>query len=138
RRHTRSDRDWSSDVCSSDLGAYDEANQPLHSEVSYPDQYVSIRAWVPGAINTKKTVTFVYHVRRGVLGYAEHDELYWNATGNEWNAPINHAEAFVTVPPGVADADVQTAGFAGPLGVTGQDYIVDRIDRYWRFRTTRD
>jgi hypothetical protein len=121
----------------SGIGAYDEASQPLVSEVSYPDQYVSIKAWVPGAINTKKTVTFVYHVRRGVLGYADHDELYWNATGNEWNAPIHHAEAFVTVPTGIADADVQTAGFAGPLGATGQDYVVDRVDRYWRFRTTR-
>src|SRR5216683_6490973 len=31
RRHTRSDRDWSSDVCSSDLGLFERRTVPLDS-----------------------------------------------------------------------------------------------------------
>ena len=121
----------------SGIGVYDEANQPLRTAVSYPDRYVTIKAWVPGAVDTKKTVSVVYHVRRGIMQHDDHDELYWNATGNEWHAPISHAEVFVTMPPAVADAEVRTFAYTGTLGAAGQDYAVDRVQTYWRFRTTR-
>src|SRR5262249_7575084 len=81
----------------SGIGVYDDANQLLRTEVSYPSGSVAIKAWGPGAVNTKKTIGVVYHVRRGVLAYADHDELYWNATGTDWNAPIGNAEVYVIV-----------------------------------------
>ncbi len=105
--------------------------------MSYPDHAVAIKAWVPGAVDTRKTVSVVYRVRRGVLAYDDHDELYWNATGTEWNAPIGHAEVFVTLPTGIGDAQVRTAGYTGALGAVGQDFAVDRVQGSWRFRTTR-
>jgi hypothetical protein len=119
------------------IGVYDDASQPLRTDVSYPSRAVMIKAWVPGAVDTRKTVTIVYHVRRGVVGYDGHDELYWNATGTEWHAPIGLAEVFVTLPPGVPDAEVRTAAYTGPLNAVGQDFTVDRVQSYWRFRTTR-
>jgi Predicted membrane protein (DUF2207) N-terminal domain/Predicted membrane protein (DUF2207) C-terminal domain len=121
----------------SGIGVYDDASRLLRTEVSYPNHSVVIKAWVPGAVNTKKTVSIVYHVRRGVLAYADHDELYWNATGTEWTVPIASAEVYVTLPGGVSDADVRTAGFTGPLGAVGRDYAIERIEGYWRFKTTR-
>jgi len=121
----------------SGIGVYDEASRPLPSEVSYPDHSVAIKAWVPDAVDTKKTVSVVYHVRRGVLAYDDHDELYWNATGTDWNVPIGSAEVYVTLPAGIGDAEVRTSGFTGPLGAVGRDYAVDRVQSYWRFRTTR-
>ena len=121
----------------SGIGAYDEASRPLRTEVSYPDRSVVIKAWVPGAVDTKKTVSVVYHVRRGVLTYEDHDELYWNATGTEWNAPIGNAEVYVTLPAGIGDAEVRTAAYTGAFGAVGHDYAVDRVESYWRFRTTR-
>jgi len=121
----------------SGIGVYDEGSRPLRSEVSYPDHAVAIKAWVPGAVDTKKTVSVVYHVRRGVLAYEDHDELYWNATGTDWNAPIGTAEVYVTLPAGIGDAEVRTAAYTGALGAVGHDYAVDRVQDYWRFRTTR-
>src|SRR5437899_2355083 len=121
----------------SGLGVYDEASQPLRTELSYPARYVAVKAWVPGAVDTTKTVSVVYYVRRGIMKYDDHDELYWNATGNEWNVPIGRAEVFVTVPPGVADAEMRTFAYTGAPGATGQDYAVDRVQTYWRLRTTR-
>ena len=121
----------------SGIGVYDEASRLLRSEVSYPNHSVAIKAWVPGAVDTKKTVSVVYHVRRGVLAYEDHDELSWNATGTDWNAPIGNAEVYVTLPSGIGDAEVRTAGFTGPFGAVGRDYAVDRVQGYWRFRTTR-
>ena len=119
------------------IGAYDESNRPLRTEVSYPDRSVVIKAWVPGAVDTKKTVSVVYHVRRGVFAYEDHDEVYWNATGTEWNVPIRTAEVYVTLPAGIGDADVRTTAYTGGLGAIGRDYAVDRVQGYWRFRTTR-
>jgi len=121
----------------SGIGVYDEASRLLRSEVSYPNHSVAIKAWVPGAVDTKKTVSVVYHVRHGVLAYEDHDELYWNATGTDWNAPIGNAEVYVTLPAGIGDGDVRTSGFTGPLGANGRDYAVDRVEGYWRLKTTR-
>lgn len=119
------------------IGAYDEANRPLRHEVSYPGRSVKIKAWVDGAEDTKKTVTFIYRVRRGILAFENHDELYWNATGNEWEVPIHHAEVFVTTPPGVVADVVRSIAYTGPRGGTGQDYTLDRVDQYLRFTATR-
>lgn len=119
------------------VGAYDEANRPLRYEVSYPSRYVRIKAWVPGATDTKKTVTFIYRVRRAILAFEDHDELYWNATGHEWEVPIQHAEVYVNTPSGVSDKDVRTAVYTGPRGSVGQDYRVDRVERYLRLTATR-
>jgi hypothetical protein len=119
------------------IGVYDEAGQPLRHEVAYPGRYVKVKAWVPGAVDTTKTVTFVYRVRRGILRFEDHDELYWNATGTEWDVPIRQAEVFVKAPPGVADDGVNAAAYTGPRGSAGQDYRLDRVERYLRFSATR-
>src|SRR5439155_356302 len=60
-----------------------------------------------------------------------------NATGNEWEVPIRLAEVFVKVPPGVADDAVRAVAYSGPRGSGGQDYTLDRVERFWRFSTTR-
>lgn len=57
------------------------------------------------------------------LGFFEnHDELYWNVTGNGWDFPIREARARVTLPQRV-DHDLLTVeGYTGPQGSTGQAY----------------
>ena len=134
-RYDRGGYEWALRLDS--VGVYDEANQPLRHEVAYPGRYVKIKAWVPGAVDTKKTVTFVYRVRRGILSFEDHDELYWNATGNDWEVPIRHAEVFVKTPPGVAQDAVRTAAYTGPGGSSGQEYAVDRVETFLRFSATR-
>jgi len=121
----------------SGIGAYDDADRPLRTEVSYPGRYVKIKAWVPGAVDTRKTVTLVYRVRRGLIAFEDHDELYWNVTGNEWEVPIRQAEVFVDLPPTVAPELVRTLAFTGPRGGGGQDWALDRVERYLRVATTR-
>jgi uncharacterized membrane protein YgcG len=55
-----------------------------------------------------------YRVTRAVLFFDDHDELYWNATGDEWQVPIDHAAVHVTIPP-VGDRDVRLACYTGPV-----------------------
>ena len=119
-----------------DVRALDQAHQPLRTEVTYPGSYVRIKAWVPGAVDATRTVRFLYHVRRGLLTFDDHDELYWNVTGNEWEVPIQEATATVTLPPGLPASGVQVTAYTGPRGVAGTDYE-KVVDDAVRFRTTR-
>ncbi len=60
-----------------------------------------------------------YTTGRQIRYFADHDELYWNVTGNGWLFPINAASASVTLPEGAKVLD--TIYFTGPLGATGKD-----------------
>src|SRR3989344_2215014 len=71
--------------------------------------------------------TYVYaltYTTDGQLGFFEdHDELYWNATGNDWSVPILHAEALVRLPEGIPAEAVGTTAFTGTFGEQGRDFI---------------
>jgi len=45
------------------------------------------------------TYVITYTTGRQIGFFADHDELYWNVTGNGWNFPIEKAQATVTLPP---------------------------------------
>jgi len=57
-----------------------------------------------------------YRVRRGILWLDDHDEVYWNATGNEWPVPILASSASLALPPGTPASDVDAVCFTGPQG----------------------
>lgn len=93
------------------------------------------RAIPPGV----HTYVIVYTTRQ-VRFFADHDEVYWNATGHAWDFPIDHASATVTLPPGVPLAAIAVEAYAGKLGVKNQDDLtatVDLVDRRAVFKTTR-
>lgn len=41
------------------------------------------------------TYIIAYQLLGVITYFSDHDELYWNATGNNWNVPIEKAQAFV-------------------------------------------
>lgn len=63
-----------------------------------------------------------YRTTRQLGYFADHDELYWNVTGNGWSFPIDSASATVRLPAGIERANVSAEGYTGPFGATGQDY----------------
>ena len=81
---------------------------------------------------------FSYRTRRQLGFFDDHDELYWNVTGNGWAFPIDSASAEVTLPSGVAADAMRIEGYTGPQGSKGQDYnaSVDGESRA-SIRTTR-
>ncbi|MEP7042557.1 MAG: DUF2207 domain-containing protein [Dokdonella sp.] len=64
-----------------------------------------------------------YHTTRQLGFFADHDELYWNVTGNGWDFPIDAASATVTLPGAIAATDIQVEGYTGAQGSKAQDYI---------------
>ena len=64
-----------------------------------------------------------YRVHNGLRFLEDHDELYWNATGDEWDVPLGFATAQVVLPPGATG--IRTTAFTGTVGSTGNDATID-------------
>ncbi|MBX5214261.1 MULTISPECIES: DUF2207 domain-containing protein [unclassified Rhizobium] len=77
---------------------------------------------------------FTYRTNRQIRYFDDHDELYWNVTGNGWIFPIRSATATVTLPPGVAATG--TIFFTGPQGATGKNARVSESSAGLVFSTT--
>jgi uncharacterized membrane protein len=67
----------------------------------------------------KRTYVVDYGVTGGIKFFEDHDELYWNATGDRWDAPIQTASLTVILPDG--SQNVQTVCFTGSFGSTASD-----------------
>ncbi len=71
-----------------------------------------------------KTITgvHVYTIRyatdRALNFFADHDELYWNVTGDGWSVPIEKASISFVYPSHVTTGDVTTDCFTGVYGST--------------------
>jgi uncharacterized membrane protein YgcG len=68
------------------------------------------------------TFTIRYRTTRQLGFFAEHDELYWNATGNGWVFPIESASVIVRLPEPVDVALLGVEGYTGPQGAQGTAY----------------
>lgn len=68
------------------------------------------------------TYVLTYTTNRQLGFFSDHDELYWNVTGNGWSFPILTASAFVRLPSGISESDIQTDGYTGPQGSTQKEY----------------
>ncbi len=63
-----------------------------------------------------------YRTDRQLGFFADHDELYWNLTGNGWIFPIERASARVRLPHDVPWERIGVEGYTGPQGARGQAY----------------
>ena len=112
----------------------DDEGRSLKYESSRERHYRKLKIWVPGATNTTRIVKVVYRVSNGLRFFDEHDELYWNVTGDEWEVPIESASAQVTLPAGVSG--VRATAFRGAYGSTEQSDVTIEDNRV-NVKTTR-
>ncbi len=107
-----------------DLVSITDGNgEPLEYEASNDGRWTRrFQIWVPGAQDATRTVVIRYVLHNVIRFFREGsdvgplDELYWNATGNAWEIPIENAAARVVLPEGVAPT--QSAGYTGAAGST--------------------
>ncbi|WP_440657283.1 DUF2207 domain-containing protein [Ensifer adhaerens] len=81
------------------------------------------------------TFQFTYETGRQIRFFDDHDELYWNVTGTEWDFPIDEASATVTLPDGVRAEALDY--FTGSYGATGKDARASKDGSEIFFATTR-
>ncbi len=70
---------------------------------------------------------FSYRTNRQIGFFQDHDELYWNVTGNGWDFPIGKARATVWLPQDALERVISYEGYTGLFGAKGGDYV-SRID----------
>ncbi len=102
-----------------DIRATDGEGTPLKVERSRERHYLKLKLWVPGANNATRTVVLHYRAANGLRFFEDHDELYWNVTGDEWDVPIESVTARIDLPSGVSG--VRAIAFDGAYGSTSQN-----------------
>ncbi len=79
-----------------------------------------------------------YHSSRQLGFFPDHDELYWNVTGNGWAFPIDHASARIELPADVAPEQLSTDLYTGYQGARGKAARSEvESPRVIRFTTTQ-
>ena len=68
------------------------------------------------------TYVFRYRVNRMLGFFEEHDELYWNVTGNNWVFPIDAATATIRLEFDAPRDALLVDGYTGRFGSKAQDY----------------
>ncbi|MFH0929840.1 MAG: DUF2207 domain-containing protein [Candidatus Moraniibacteriota bacterium] len=70
-------------------------------------------------VSGQKNYVISYVIRRAVNYFPDHDELYWNFTGNEWQVPVESADVKVILPEN-AKENLQYKCFEGVFGTTNE------------------
>jgi len=68
------------------------------------------------------TYVFRYRANRMLGFFEQHDELYWNVTGNRWDFPIDKASATVTLEFDAPRDAIMVEAYTGRLGSNEQRY----------------
>jgi uncharacterized membrane protein YgcG len=104
-------------------GVRDENGQPLKYESSRERQYRKLTIHIPGADNSTRTVSIEYVVSDALRFFDDHDEFYWNITGDEWPIPIESAGAHIVFPTNAAG--LRANAYTGAYRSKGRDATVE-------------
>lgn len=99
----------------------------LRIRIGDPDKFVEGR----------QVYVITYIVENGVLFFPDHDELYWNVTGNDWPVPISSAAATATVTAGGRSLAFRTGAYTGHRGSREEAFTVSTFANGATFTSTR-
>ncbi len=85
-------------------------SQELNLKIGDPNQ----------TLTGKHTYIIGYKVAGALTYFEDHDELYWNITGNYWNIPIRQASVKVTLPSEIPSSKTAVVCYTGIKGSTAQ------------------
>ncbi len=88
-----------------------------------PGRYLRLRIGDPEqTVTGTHTYHIVYNVQRGAVRFfPDHDECYWNLTGNEWAIPMQRVHGNVVLPE--AARELRAVAYIGAYGST------ERVDQ---------
>jgi uncharacterized membrane protein YgcG len=87
--------------------------------------------------HAEHTYELVYRTDRQMGFFADHDELYWNVTGNGWDFEIDRATARVILPSEIPAAAIKLEAYTGAQGEKGSNYSATLDNGVPLFTTTR-
>ena len=111
------------------ISVEDEVGRDYQYKVTGEGRYIRVRIGDPHRyVQGVRTYRIFYQVDRGINYFKEHDELYWNVTGDEWNVPIERAQASISFSEETTWEEVSSRSFSGPRGSTTSQARVYRED----------
>jgi uncharacterized membrane protein YgcG len=81
--------------------------------------------------------TLTYTTNRQVGFYKDHDELFWNVTGNGWDFPVDAASARVHLPGIIPTDELTFSGFTGLKGSRESQLTSSREGSAFQFTAKR-
>jgi uncharacterized membrane protein len=112
----------------------DGSGHNLKFESSRVRHYRKLKIYLPNADNSVQTVSIEYTVSDAIKFFEDHDELYWNVTGDEWDVPIQSAHAQMVLPSGASN--IRATVFTGVYGSRAKDAEIDVAGNGVEVRTT--
>src|SRR3984893_6100032 len=112
----------------------DGSGHRLKFDSSRVRHYRKLKIYIPDADNSVQTVSIEYTVSDAIRFFDDHDELYWNVTGDEWDVPIQAAHASIILPAGVSN--IRATAFTGVYGSRAKDAEIDIAGNGVEVRTT--
>ena len=101
--------------------------------------FLRVRIGDPGRfVEGRQVYVITYTAENAILFFPDHDELYWNVTGNEWPVEIASASATATVSAGGGPLKIRTRGYTGPRGSREEAYTVTPSVNGATFLATRE
>jgi len=99
------------------IGVYRDG-QPEDYHTEYHDNGVSIYAGNKDVYLDPGDYTYkiIYKTNRQLGFFGDHDELYWNVTGNGWVFPMENVSAAITLPENVPAGELKYYGYTGIQG----------------------
>jgi uncharacterized membrane protein len=101
----------------------DGSGHRLKFDSSRVRHYRKLKIYVPGADDSVQTISIEYTISDAIKFFEDHDELYWNVTGDEWDVPIESARASIILPAGASNIRANT--FTGEYGSRASDAETD-------------
>jgi uncharacterized membrane protein len=87
-------------------------------------------------VDGRQTYILTYQVENVILFFKDHDELYWNVTGNFWKAPIKEASATAFLTTKNKSKNLMAAGYEGGYG-SKEECGYETYDNSGKFYTKR-
>ncbi len=118
------------------LSVTNEQGTAYQFEKSEESKQVQIKIGDPDTTITGINTYKITYVVRGALTYfSDYDELYWNATGNQWQIPIQSSTYVINLPKDTPMAEVAGICYTGVAGSTEQNCTVEKTSHGVLFRT---
>jgi uncharacterized membrane protein YgcG len=111
----------------------DSDGNKLKFEAIRERHYRKLKIFVPNADNSTHTISIEYTVSDALRFFEDHDEIYWNITGDEWDVPIQTADARIILPEGTTN--IRANVFTGSFRSTAHDADVGVVGNGVEVRT---
>ncbi len=100
----------------------DQNGNEIKYSVSKESNKLKIKIGDPNVlVSGEKSYVIKYSVSGAITYFTDHDELYWNLSGNSWEVPINEFGAEIKLPEGADQSNTKLVCYDGYEGSTSQN-----------------